>query len=98
MGTQTFSTTREGNRALLAWLEGFGPVAVIGVEAAGCFAAGLVRYLRSLEVTVVEVNQPHAHTRRRRGQSDAIDAEMAARHALAGHAMVIPKLTDGSRS
>ena len=28
---------------------------------------------------MVEVNQPHAHTRRRRGKSDPIDAEMAAR-------------------
>ncbi len=88
-------TTPEGNRALLAWLEAFGPIAVIGVESTGSFAAGLVRYLRSREVTVVEVNQPHAHTRRRRGKSDPIDAEMAARHALAGHATVVPKRTDG---
>jgi transposase len=43
----------------------------------------------------VEVNQPHAHTRRRRGKSDPIDAEMAARRALSGHATVIPRLTDG---
>jgi transposase len=42
----------------------------------------------------VEVNQPHAHTRRRRGKSDPIDAEMAARRALSGHATVIPRLTD----
>jgi transposase len=95
LGTRTFPTTSKGNRALLAWLESFGPVAPIGAESTGSYAAGLVRYLRSRDVTVVEVNQPHAHTRRRRGKSDPIDAEMAARQALSGHATVIPKLTDG---
>jgi transposase len=95
LGTQTFATTPDGNRALLAWLAAFGPIAVIGVESTGSYAAGLVRYLRSRDVAVVEVNQPHAHTRRRRGKSDPIDAELAARHALAGHATVVPKLTDG---
>jgi transposase len=95
LGTRTFATTPDGNRALLAWLAAFGPIAVIGVESTGSYAAGLVRYLRSRDVAVVEVNQPHAHTRRRRGKSDPIDAEMAARHALAGHATVVPKLTEG---
>ena len=46
-------------------------------------------------MAVVEVNQPHAHTRRRRGKSDPIDAEMAARLALAGKATTVPKQTDG---
>jgi hypothetical protein len=36
----------------------------------------LVRYLREHEVAVLEVNQPHEHARRRRGKSDAIDAEL----------------------
>src|SRR4051812_35078551 len=95
LGVCAFDTTPTGNRARLIWLESFGPIAVIGVESTGSYAAGLVRYLRSREIAVVEVNRPHAHTRRRRGQSDSIDAEMAARQALAGHATVIPKLTDG---
>ena len=43
----------------------------------------------------MEVNQPHAHTRRRVGKSDPIDAEMAARLLLAGKATVTPKETDG---
>jgi transposase len=95
LGTQTFLTTPEGNRALLGWLKSFGRVAVIGVESTGSYAAGLVRYLRTRGIAVVEVNQPHAHTRRRRGKSDPIDAEMAARQALSGYATAIPKLTDG---
>jgi hypothetical protein len=53
------------------------------------------RYLREHEIRVVAVNQPHAHTRRRRGKSDPIDAEMAARLFLAGKANAIPKQTDG---
>ncbi len=55
----------------------------------------LVRYLREHGVAVVEVNQPHAHTRRRVGKSDPIDAEMAARLFLAGKAKAVPKQTDG---
>ena len=44
---------------------------------------------------MLEVNQPHAHTRRRLGKSDPIDAELAARAALAGKARTIPKQTGG---
>ena len=94
LGVRTFQGTPEGNRALLAWLEAFGPIAVIGVESTGSYAA--VRYLRSRQLGVVEVNRPHAHARRRRGKSDPIDAELAARQALAGRATVIPKRTDGT--
>src|SRR5215218_10385464 len=53
------------------------------------------RYLREHGVRVVEVNQPHPHSRRRRGKSDPIDAEMAARLFLAGKARAIPKRTNG---
>jgi transposase len=68
---------------------------VIAIESTGSYAAALVRYLREHGVRVVEVNQPHAHTRRRRGKSDPIDAEMAARLFLAGKARAVPKQTDG---
>ncbi len=44
---------------------------------------------------VLEVNQPHAHARRRRGKTDAIDAELAARHALGLATEVEPKQTTG---
>jgi transposase len=69
---------------------------VIAVESTGSYAAGLVRYLRGRGVRVVEVNQPHAHTRRRRGKSDAIDAELAARQALAGKATTVRSRPTGS--
>jgi transposase len=95
LASESFPTTTPGYRALLSWLRAFGDLDVIAVESTGSYAAGLVRYLRGRGVRVVEVNQPHAHTRRRRGKSDPIDAEMAARLALAGKATTVPKQTDG---
>ncbi len=95
LATKSFATTNPGYRELLAWLRDFGTVDVVAIESTGSYAAGLVRYLREQEVRVLEVNQPHAHTRHRRGKSDPIDAEMAARLALAGKATTIPKQTDG---
>jgi len=68
---------------------------VVGVESTGAYAAALVRYLRGCDVAVIEVNRPHAHARRRRGKSDPLDAELAARAVLAGDARAIAKTTDG---
>lgn len=51
---------------------------------------------RATIVRVLEVNQPHKHLRSRRGKSDAIDAEAAARRILAGEVQVIPKDTGGT--
>jgi transposase len=45
---------------------------------------------------VVEVNRPNRQTRRRQGKSDPIDAEAAARAALAGQGLVRPKAADGT--
>ena len=79
LGTSSFPTTTPGYAQALDWLSGFGELDAIAVESTGSYAAALVRYLRQHDVRVVEVNQPHAHTRRRVGKSDPIDAEMAAR-------------------
>lgn len=95
LGTASFATTFAGYAGLLDWLRAFGRVEVVAIESTGAYAAGLVRYLREHDIRVLEVNQPHAHTRRRRGKSDAIDAELAARLAFAGKATTIPKRTDG---
>ena len=95
LGTEGFATTMDGYGELFGWLSSFGKVAVVAVESTGCYAAGLVRYLRSRGVPVLEVNEPHAHARRRLGKSDPIDAELAARVALSGKADAIPKRTDG---
>jgi transposase len=95
LGHAAFATSNEGYRELLGWLERFGWVERVGVESTGCYAAGLTRFLAARGVEVVEVNQPHAHTRRRRGKSDPLDAEAAARKVLAGEATAIPKHTSG---
>jgi transposase len=95
LSTKSFPTTTAGYRELLEWLIGFGELDVVAVESTGSYAAALVRFLSEHGVRVVEVNQPHAHTRRRVGKSDPIDAEMAARLFLAGKATAIPKQTDG---
>jgi transposase len=95
LATESFPTTTSGYRQLLDWLSSFGEIDVIAIESTGSYAAALVRYLREHDVAVVEVNQPHAHTRRRVGKSDPIDAEMAARLFQAGKAKSVPKQTDG---
>jgi transposase len=95
LGTASFQTTFAGYAGLLDCLRAFGRIDVVAIEATGAYAAGLVRYLREHDIRVLEVNQPHAHTRRRRGKSDPIDAELAARLALAGKATTIPKQTTG---
>ena len=95
LGSKRFATSTPGYRELLDWLQGFGNIEAVAIESTGSYAAALVRYLREHDVRVVEVNQPHAHNRRRVGKSDPIDAEMAARLFLAGKAKAVPKQTDG---
>jgi transposase len=95
MHTPIFLANAAGYRELLTWVRRFGPIAALGVESTGSYAAGLVRHMHAQRLEVLEVNQPHPHTRRRRGKSDPIDAEMAARHVLAASRVVIAKDTTG---
>src|SRR3954468_8129527 len=95
LARQTFAADASGYRALHSWIGTFGAIAAIGVESTGSYAAGLVRHLRAEGLEVLEVNQPHPHTRRRRGKSDPLDAELAARHVLAASRLVIAKDTSG---
>jgi transposase len=91
LGTAEFPATGGGYRRLLAWLNGFGELIAVGVEGCGSWGAGLARYLAAHGVSVLEVNRPNRQNRRRRGKSDTVDAEAAARAVLAGDATVIPK-------
>jgi transposase len=95
LGSRSFAASAVGYHELLAWLLGFEEIDRVGVESTRSYAAGLTRHLVSHGVRVLEINQPHAHTRRRRGKTDAIDAELAARHALSLATAVIPKQTTG---
>jgi transposase len=95
LDTAEFETTTRGYRSLLGWMLGFGEIAKVGVEGTGTYGAGLSRYLSNEGIEVVEVNRPNRTMRRRRGKSDTVDAEAAARAALNGEATVCPKTQGG---
>jgi transposase len=95
VGSEEFPATTAGYEQLNDWLHDFGEVEAVAVESTSSYAAGLTRALTAHGVVVVEVNQPHAHSRRRRGKSDAVDAELAARRYLTGEGLAVPKDTSG---
>jgi transposase len=95
LGNKCFAASHDGYRELDLWLATFGVVEQVGVECTGFYAAGLTRYLRERNMEVLEVNTTHRSTRARRGNDDAIDAEMAARKVLSGEASAQAKDTTG---
>jgi transposase len=80
---------------MLSWVRGLGQVQRFGVEGTGAFAAGLLRFLHANGQVVLEVDRPDRSTRRRRGKSDPVDAEAAARAVLSQAAQRTPKSRDG---
>jgi transposase len=95
LGTQGFPASTRGYVALVTWAEGFGAVEHVAVEGTGTYGAGLARFVRAYGLQVVEVARPDRSTRRRRGKSDPIDAQAAARATLAGVATATPKTREG---
>jgi transposase len=95
LATASFSASAPGYRQLTRWLCGFGEVLAVGVEGTGSWGAGLSRHLRARGLNVIEVNRTNRQTRRRKGKTDTVDAEAAARAVLAGDATVVPKAGDG---
>lgn len=95
LGIESFPTHADGYRRLERWLSTFGPIIKVGVEGTGSYGVGLSRHLHAAGVEVVEVDRPNRQARRRRGKSDPVDAEAAARAALSGSARVVPKRRDG---
>jgi transposase len=91
LGTESFSTTRAGYRALLRWMRSFGDLRRVGIEGTSSYGAGLTRHLAEAAVEVLEVDRPDRTDRRRRGKSDTLDAVCAAQAALAGRRASIPK-------
>ena len=73
----------------------FGTLLVVGVEGTGVYGAGLARYLAAEGVAMVEVDRPDRKMRRFAGKSDPLDAEAAARTALARVRTGVPKQRDG---
>ena len=95
LGDREFPASPAGYRALAAWLGEHGTLETIGVEGTGTYGAGLARYLRTIGLTVVEVDRPDRKSRRAHGKSDPLDAYAAARAVLSGSAAGVPKLRDG---
>ena len=96
LGDAQFPATIAGYQDLCGWLEGFGSIEALGIESTSSYGAGLTRWLTARRIRVLEVNQPHKHTRSRKGKSDPVDAEAAARKVLAGECVVVPKDTGGA--
>jgi len=96
LGTTWVPTTTQGSAQLLRWATRLGQVQRFGIEGTGSFGAGLSRWLQQQGYQVVEVNRPNRQTRRRRGKSDPVDAEAAARAVLAGEATTTPKAANGT--
>ena len=95
VGDREFAATRVGYGELVTWVAGHGQVAAVGVESTGSYGAGLTMALLVAGIEVFEVERPEKATRARRGKSDAIDAESAARQVLAGTATGRPKVKTG---
>lgn len=96
LGTRSFSTTRAGYRAMLAWTAQFGELARIGIEGTGSYGAGLTRHLAKAGVVILEVDRPDRSDRRRKGKDDDLDAISAARAALHQQRTVTPKSKGGA--
>ncbi len=96
LGTEQYSTTRAGHRALLRWLRSFGDLARVGVEGTGSDGAGIARHLTAAGVQVLEISRPDRSDRRLRGKSDTLDAVNAALAALQGKRTAVPKARNGS--
>ena len=96
LGTTWVPTTTRGSAQLLGWATRLGAVQRFGIEGTGSFAAGLSRWLQQQGYQVVEVNRPNRQARRRRGKSDPVDAEAAARAVLAGEATTAAKTANGT--
>jgi transposase len=95
LADREFPATQAGYRGLLEWLRSYGQLTRVGVEGTGSYGAGLCRHLGRAGVEVIDVNRPHQQLRQRRGKSDPIDAEGAARSVLSGQATAIAKDSTG---
>lgn len=95
LATDELPATAAGYRDLLKWARKSGAVRRAGVEGTGSYGASLSRYLLAQGVDVFDVNWMDRADRRRRGKSDPLDAQNAARAVLSGRACARAKTGDG---
>jgi len=74
LGSESFSTTRAGYRAMLRWFRTYGELVRVGVEATGTYGAGITRHLALAGVPVLEVTGPDRSLRRAKGKDGAVEA------------------------
>lgn len=91
IGDREFPTTRAGYTAAIRFLTSLGRVERVGVEGTASYGAGFTRALTTAGIEVVEVTRAVKSARRLKGKSDPLDAYSAARTALAGDGLAIPK-------
>jgi len=72
LGVREFPATATGYAQLLGWLDGFGPISLVGVEGTGSYGAGLARHLAAAGIRVVEVDRADRQDRHRQGKSDPL--------------------------
>lgn len=90
LGEISVAATAAGYRELVAWLAELGGEAVVGIEGAGSYGAGLCQHLRDAGISVVEVERPRRRDRRE-GKSDRLDALLAAKRVLAADGVSTPR-------
>jgi transposase len=95
LATTRVATTPRGFGQLERWAQRLGTIQRFGIEGTGSYAAGLARWLQARGHQVVEIDRPNRQTRRRRGKSDPIDAEAAARRHWLARGWCGPRLPMG---
>lgn len=91
-----FPATTAGYRDLADAIGAPGKCLVVGIEGTCSFGAGPTAHLASSGFNVVEVLRPKRDKRRKgASKNDFVDAERAARTAIAGDGTSIPKSRDG---
>jgi transposase len=96
LGEISVAASAAGYRELVSWLAGLGGEAMVGIEGAGSYGAGLCRHLQAAGISVVEVERPRRRDRRQ-GKSDRVDALLAAKRVLASDGISTPR-ADGNRA
>jgi transposase len=91
LATVTIATDPDGYRELVALAEHHGGLRAWAIEGAGGYGAGLTRHLGEAGELVIELDRPQRPARRAGAKSDVIDAERAARDALARTRLASPK-------
>ncbi|MDV7106412.1 IS110 family transposase [Vibrio sp. TH_r3] len=95
LSSEYFPATRHGYKEMLKWMSSFGKISRVGIECSGTYGLGLLRYMQSSGIEVLEVTAPDKVDRRKRGKDDTIDAENAAHAAYSKLRTVTPKTRDG---